>query len=276
MRSPTTVITLSPLTVASRSEDLASVTTVQPCSARARVSARPSPADPPVISATDIIPPGDSAMPRLLCAGPTPVSLEGQVHLKSRGSDGQPGRPDRERSCSAQRLRILGPPLLREPGTDPGDPQRRRPASIPAPGAATPRVHPRGRERRPHPRGDSCRARPSTFGAHTQPGGLAGDQPALARPPERADPSPGAAARRARLLHRLRLPLHRPLCHLQPERPRRTVRRRTGSGVPSPRTASATDPAPHLTTARPTECAAKRDPDRLAAVLPARIRLRTT
>ena len=128
------------------------------------------------------------------------------------------GRADRRGAVGPQRRRRLGPALLREEGAHQQPPDQREPAPLPPGHAAAGRA---GADRATgrHPaRGDRRGARDAARRPHAEPPRLAGAVGALAGAARRPDPGPAAPARRLRRLHRLRLPVPRPLPPREPGR----------------------------------------------------------
>ena len=209
------------------SSSRASVTTIQPASSRERARARPRPEDPPVMRAVGGV-----------SFGSHEPSVKVQVNLSSRGGDGFARAALRGRGRQAQWVRRVGAALLRGRGTDLGHPHVGRPAPVRAQRAAPAGLHPGRLQHRAHPRRGPRGARPAAGRPGADQGGLATDHAALARPARRPDRRPGAAARRARLVHRLRLPVPPALPDDEPRRldgdDRRRPRRREPAGAAAP------------------------------------------
>ena len=120
----------------------------------------------------------------------------------------------------------VGAAVLRARGPARRDSDVRRPAPLPAQRAAAAGVHPGRAQRRAVARGD--RRRPGHPAGRSQPdeGRLDAAVALLARAARRPDRRAEQAARRAGLVHRLRLPVAEDVRDVQPRRPGRDGRRR--------------------------------------------------
>src|SRR5215207_3088091 len=196
----------------SASAPRASTASCQPRSERARVSASPRPRVAPV------------TIPR------TRARLQVQVSLKSNGQRAfslraVPPAPHR-RGRTPQRRGLLGPSLLRAARPDQLRAGGLGTPPLPAAGASKDRLHRLRPAHRADTRGDRRRARQASSPPRAHP-------PRLVTPLSHVDFEDRRTHRRARApparahrVHRLRLPLARPLPARQPRRPRRPSRLR--------------------------------------------------
>src|ERR1700678_991880 len=141
-------------------------------------------------------------------------TLRPQVLFRSsscQGRGSRAGRARRRRGGRAQRRGRFRAALLRGPGPDLEPADRGQSAPVPARGASPGGVHPRLAGRRDPAEPDQGRARPAARPPDPHPPGLGAPVGGLAERARRPDRPTSAPARQPERVHRLRVPVARPV-----------------------------------------------------------------